>query len=75
MAQQKTKAKVEEVYGVWGEEELGQTAQCQWAQQHTAPRAHQESGPAPSFRGLTLENRESVVRSVPKSQQLTEVLT
>lgn len=58
-----------------GEEELGQTAQCQWAQQHTAPRVHKESGPPPSFRALTLENRESVIRSVPKSQQLTEVLT
>jgi hypothetical protein len=41
-----------------GEEELGQTAQCQWAQQHRATRAYQESGPASSFRDLTLENRE-----------------
>lgn len=53
-----------------GEEELGQIGQFQWPQPHTAPRAHQESGPAVSFRGLTLENRESVVRSLLKSQQL-----
>lgn len=58
-----------------GEEELGQIGQFQWPQLHTAPRAHQESGPAVSFRGLTLENRESVVRSLLKSQQLPSMDT
>lgn len=58
-----------------GEEELGQTDQFQWPQPHTAPRAHQESGPAVSFRGLTLENRKSVLRSLLKSQQLPSMDT